>query len=177
MNFIAMDFETASAKRASAVSMAVVVVRDDQVADEFYTLVNPQMEFNPFNIKIHGIHPADVVDAPLFSEVWPVIKQFYTADQLVVAHNAAFDNAVLKATLENYHIPAPHYLTLDTVQTSRKLYPNLANHKLNTVADTLNISLPHHHHALDDTRAAAQILLQEVDQFGVEQVKPFAKMI
>ena len=39
MNFIAMDFETASAKRYSAVSLGLAVVRDNKLVDEFYTLI------------------------------------------------------------------------------------------------------------------------------------------
>ncbi|MCM0583035.1 3'-5' exonuclease [Weissella diestrammenae] len=177
MNFIAMDFETASAVRSSAVSMAVVVVRDNQLVDEFYSLINPQTTFNPRNIQIHGIQPADVVDAPLFPDVWQQIKQFYTPDQLVIAHNAPFDNGVLRATLDHYGVAAPHYLSLDTVRTSRRFYPELPNHRLNTVSSALGIDLLHHHNALDDTVAAAQILVTQAEQFGVDQIKPLVKVI
>lgn len=177
MNFIAMDFETANAKRYSAVSIAVVVVRDDQIVDEFYSLLKPPTDFSQQNIKIHGIHPQDVEDAPPFPLVWQKIQQFYTGEQLVVAHNAAFDNSVLKASLEYYHLPAPHYLSLDTVKTSRRLYPQLINHKLNTVAEALEIPLQHHHHALDDTMAAAQILLTQAQEFGVDPLKSLVKVI
>lgn len=45
MNFIAMDFETASAKRFSACSLAITIVRNSQIQDEFYTLINPQTPF------------------------------------------------------------------------------------------------------------------------------------
>ncbi|AEJ23268.1 Exonuclease RNase T and DNA polymerase III [Weissella koreensis KACC 15510] len=177
MNFIAMDFETANAKRYSAVSIAVVVVRDDQVVNEFYSLLKPPTDFSQQNINIHGIHPQDVADAPQFPLVWQKIQQFYTGEQLVVAHNAAFDNSVLKATLEYYHLPTPHYLSLDTVKTSRRLYPQLTNHKLNTVAEALEIPLHHHHHALDDTLAAAQILLKQSQEFGVDPLKSLVKVI
>lgn len=177
MNFVAMDFETASAARNSACSMALAVVRDNQVVDEFYTLIKPETAFDRQNIQIHGITPADVADAPKFTDVWPLICQFYTVNQLVVAHNAPFDNGVLKHTLSHYGVEQPHYLSLDMVRTSRKFYPDLPNHKLNTVAAALNIELEHHHNALDDTVAAAKILVAEAEQFGIDLVKPFVKTI
>lgn len=177
MNFVAMDFETASAQRHSAVSMALVVVRDNILVDEFYTLIKPESYFDARNTKIHGITEADVVDAPKFPEVWEQIKQFYTANQLVIAHNAPFDNGVLRETLGHYGISAPHYLSLDTVRTSRKLYPQLPSHKLNTVADALQIDLKHHHNALDDTVAAARILVTQAEQFGVDPLKQLVKVI
>lgn len=46
MNFVAMDFETASGKRWSACSLSLVVVRQNQIVDEFYTLINPQTPFS-----------------------------------------------------------------------------------------------------------------------------------
>ena len=177
MNFVAMDFETASAQRHSAVSMALVVVRDNVLVDEFYTLIKPETPFDVRNTQIHGLTAADVQNAPKFPAVWEQIKQFYTPNQLVVAHNAPFDNGVLRATLAHYGIPSPHYLSLDTVRTSRKLYPQLPNHKLNTVAEALQIELVHHHNALDDTVAAARILVSQAEQFGVDPLKQLVKVI
>ena len=47
----------------------------------------------------------------------------------------------------------------------------------NGVLRFLNIDLMHHHNALDDTVAAAQILVHEANEFGVEQIKPLVKVI
>lgn len=175
MNFVAMDFETASGKRYSACSLALTIVRNNEVADEFYTLINPQTPFFWRNVEIHGIHERDVKDAPTFPEVWPHIQSFFTDNQLVVAHNATFDNSVLKNTLAHHGIQTPGYLTLDTLKTSRQFYPTLPNHKLNTLCDSLGIPLEHHHNALDDALACANILLAEADAFGQESLKPFVK--
>lgn len=177
MNFIAMDFETASAKRYSAVSLGLAVVRDNKLVDEFYTLIKPDSFFDKRNTRIHGITEADVRNAPIFPEVWEQIQQFYTPNQLVIAHNAPFDNGVLRETLTHYDIDLPHYLSLDTVRTSQKLYPELPNHKLNTVAAALGIDLKHHHNALNDTVAAAEILVRQATDFGVEPVKQLVKVI
>lgn len=177
MNFIAMDFETASPKRFSACSLSLAIVRENRIVDEFYSLINPQTPFSWRNIQIHGIHEADVANAPTFPEIWQHIAQFYTPDKLVIAHNATFDNSVLKNTLQHYGISAPAYLTLDTLRTSQKLLPQLPNHKLNTVADALNIELNHHHNALDDAQACADILISQAQQFGPQTIKPFIKMI
>lgn len=177
MNFIAMDFETASAKRYSACSLALTIVRDNQIADEFYTLINPQAPFFWRNVQIHGIHERDVADAPTFPEVWEHIKGFYTPEKLVIAHNNRFDNGVLKSTLEHYGIEPPAYQTLDTVVSSRRLLPGLGNYKLNTVCDALNINLHHHHNALDDAQACANILLYQGQHFGSQRLRPFIKMV
>ncbi|GEK29360.1 3'-5' exonuclease [Furfurilactobacillus siliginis] len=176
MNFVAMDFETASAQRHSACSLALTVVRNNAVVDEFYTLIKPDVEFSWRNTQIHGIHASDVADAPTFSEVWPHIQQFYTNDQLVVAHNAPFDNGVLKSSLDHFGFAPAHYLTLDTVKTSRRFFPDFPNHKLNTVSERLHVNLEHHHNALDDSLACANILIYQDQQFGAAALKPFVKL-
>ncbi|PWF99457.1 3'-5' exonuclease [Levilactobacillus bambusae] len=176
MNFVAMDFETASAKRYSACSLALTVVRNNQVTDEFYTLIKPDTPFFWRNTQIHGIHERDVADAPTWPEVWRHIEEFYDKSKLVIAHNASFDNSVLRACLEHYELPTPQYLTLDTVKTSKKFYPEFPNHKLNTVCEQLNIDLHHHHNALDDSLACANILLTQADQFGADRLKPFVRI-
>ncbi|CAH0418783.1 3'-5' exonuclease [Periweissella ghanensis] len=177
MDFIAFDFETANASRNSAVSLALTVVRNDQIVDEFYSLLNPHTDFHWRNVQIHGIRATDVIDAPTFSELWPVIAPFFAPDKLVIAHNAPFDNSVLKASLAANDISLPSYQSLDTVRVAKKAFPNLSNHKLNTVAEYLQIPLDHHHNALDDSVAAANILLQINQQFGAAMAQPFIKLV
>lgn len=175
LNFVAIDFETAAPVRASACSLALTIVKNDQITDELYSLINPEMEFNWRNIQVHGIHEQDVADAPTFPELWPAIEQFFTPDQLVIAHNNTFDNSVLKKTLERYDLNRLPYQTLDTVKTSKSFFPNYANHKLDTMCNNLGIELQHHHNALDDSRACANILLYEEQNFGTDAIQPFIK--
>ncbi|MCL0330113.1 3'-5' exonuclease [Apilactobacillus xinyiensis] len=176
MNFIAIDFETAASKRASACSVALIVVRNNKVVDEFYSLINPEVDFNWRNIKVHGIHEKDVQDAPTFPEIWSHLKKFFNSNQLVIAHNASFDNSVIKQSLIRYNLEIPKYLTLDTLKTSKEFYPDLTNHKLNTVCDALNIELKHHHNALDDSLACANILISQYNNYGKQFVEKFIKI-
>uniref|UniRef100_UPI00403F615E 3'-5' exonuclease n=1 Tax=Candidatus Enterococcus willemsii TaxID=1857215 RepID=UPI00403F615E len=176
MNFIAMDFETANAQKHSACSLALVMVRNSQIVGEYYTLIKPETDFFWRNIQVHGIHPEDVRQAPKFPEVWEYIAQYYNQHSLIVAHNAGFDTGVLAGCLDYYGLQQPSYLSLCTVKTSRKLYPEVPNHKLNTMCDFLNIPLNNHHDALEDSRACANILLHQEKMFGVEPLKKLVLM-
>lgn len=177
MNFIAYDFETANGKVHSACSIALVMVKDSKIVGNYYSLINPQTEFHWRNIQVHGIHEKDVQDAPIFDEVWQEIGQYFDQNRLIVAHNASFDNRVLAGCLSHYELPEAHFMSLCTVRTSRKLYPDLENHRLNTVCDYLSIGLDNHHHALDDSLACANILLQQENKFGVEPLKKLVKLV
>ncbi|MFD1392194.1 3'-5' exonuclease [Lacticaseibacillus jixianensis] len=176
MDFIAMDFETANRQRASACSLAIVVVRADRVTDSFYTLIDPEAPFEPQNVRIHGITAAQVVGQPTFPAVWPHIQSFFTPTQLVTAHNSPFDVSVLRRTLERYEIAVPHYQVIDTVRTAKKLMPNLPNHRLDTVSAAMHIPLAHHHNALQDSYACARILIAQAHQFGTAALMPMLKM-
>lgn len=110
-------------------------------------------------------------EAPKFPDVWKQIQQYYQLNSLIVAHNAGFDTGVLAGCLDYYGLSQPNYLSLCTVRTSRKLYPEFTNHKLNTVCEQLQIPLLNHHDALEDSRACAQILLRQEEEFGIDPLK------
>lgn len=175
MDFVAMDYETAAAQRASACSIALVVVEHDLIVDSFYSLINPEMPFSARNIQVHHITPDMVADAPTFPEVWPHIKHFFTADRIITAHNSPFDVSVLRKSLERYQLPEAHYQVIDTVKTSRALLPGLQNYRLDTVSSAMAIPLEHHHNALADSYACARILLGQAQRFGVERLNPWLK--
>lgn len=174
MDFTALDFETANRQTHSACSVALTVVRSSEIVDEYYTLIQPETWFDRINTQIHGIKDTDVLDAPKFPEVWNEMKHYFTDDQLVIAHNMPFDKRILSGTLGYYNIQTPRFQTLCTVRSSRALLKMLPNHKLNTVAAHYGIPL-RHHHALDDARACATILLNQEKEFGVSSLKRFVK--
>lgn len=171
MNFIAIDFETANHLPHSACSVALVMVQHGKIVGEYYSLIQPETEFFWRNIQVHGIEPEDVRNAPKFPEVWRNIQTYFQENRLIVAHNAAFDMKVLAGCLDYYGLEQPHYLSLCTVKTSRKLFPTMTNHRLDTVCANLNITLNNHHDALEDSRACAEILLYQAANFGVEPLK------
>ncbi|MCM3399310.1 3'-5' exonuclease [Oceanobacillus profundus] len=158
MEFVAIDFETANEKRFSPCAVGLVVANEHGIIDEFYSLINPLMEFKSFNTYIHGITEHDVADAPTFAEVWPTLRN-YLNDHLTIAHNASFDMSVIRNTLDYYKLSYPDMDYLCTVNIAKKLWPELENHKLNTLATYHNLQFEHHH-ALEDARVAAQVMIQ-----------------
>ena len=109
MDFAAIDFETATAKRDSACSVAVVEIRDGKLVDSYYSLIQPPgNDYHWFNTKIHGITREDTADAPDFAGIWPELSE-HLAGRIVVAHNARFDMGVLAACLARQGLRAPQF--------------------------------------------------------------------
>lgn len=166
-DFVAIDFETANEQASSICSVGVVIVRQGEVVDKFYSLVSPEPDyFNYFCQRVHGITAEQVAYAPVFPEVWAEVEQ-RIADAFpgvttvpFVAHNARFDEGCLKAAFRVYQMDYPEYLFLDTLTASRRQFGRqLPNHQLQTVAEACGYDLQHHHHALADAEACAAIAL------------------
>lgn len=121
MNFTAIDFETATAARDSACSVAVVEVREGKLYDSYYTLIQPPANrYNRFNTQIHGITRKDTAEAPVFAQIWPELRR-HLEGRIVAAHNARFDMGVLSACLARYGLENPDFAYCDTVAISRKV--------------------------------------------------------
>ncbi|MCP9612610.1 3'-5' exonuclease [Coprobacter tertius] len=162
-DFAAIDFETANYNRTSICSIGIVVVRDGEIKQSIYRLVKPLPNYyiRRFSEEIHGIYYNDTCNAPDFSEVWNEIFPL-VGDIPFVAHNKAFDETVLRATLEAYGIRFPEHPFYCTLQTARKKIPRAAieNYRLPTVCRYLGIDFTLHHHALADAEGCARIAMQ-----------------
>ena len=159
-DFAAIDFETANNERTSVCSVGVVVVRNGEITDTFYSLIQPEPNYYSYWCqRVHGLGHEDTDDAPVFPRVWALIEPLIQGLPLV-AHNKSFDESCLKAVFRCYQMDYPAYEFLCTCQAARRLLKQLPNHKLDTVAAYLGYDLSHHHHALADAEACAHIALQ-----------------
>ncbi len=160
-DFAAIDFETANGSRSSVCSVGVVVVRDGEVRDDFYSLIHPAPNYYAwFCQQVHGLCDADTCNAPLFPEVWEQIAPRIEGLPLV-AHNARFDEGCLRAVYEHYGLQYPEYEFYDTLWASRQTFGHtLCNHQLHTVAEACGYDLINHHHALADAEACARIAMK-----------------
>ena len=51
-DFAAIDFETANNERTSVCSVGVVIVRDGEIVDTFYSLIQPEPNYYNYTIII-----------------------------------------------------------------------------------------------------------------------------
>ena len=159
--FIIFDVETPNYRCNRMSAIGITVLEDGVVTNEFSSLINPETDFDAFNIRLTGIDEELVRDAPTFPELWPQIEPLMSSG-LLVAHNAVFDLGVLKKCLDYYEIDwKPYARYLCTVQMGRRILPGMS-HKLNTLCDYYGIAL-NHHQAESDSHACAEILLRYLE--------------
>ncbi len=156
--YIAFDVETPNAQNNRMSSIGIAVIENGKISDTFTSYVNPETYFNTFNIQLTGITPQLVKHSPTFPQLWNEIEPIMNSG-ILVAHNAVFDMKVLAKCLNDYGITSERYKKyLCTVQMGRKCYPELANHKLDTLCNHLRIELDHHK-ADSDSNACAKLLI------------------
>ncbi len=162
MNIACIDFETANHSRVSMCAASVAVFQDDELIESPYWLVKPPKGhgwFKPeWTENCHGLSWFDVKDAPEFAGIASAFLAHLTKADIVVAHHAAFDMDVLKQTLEHFHLPCPDFRYLCTCRLARRVWPELPNHKLNTLAAHIGHEFQHHH-AQADAEAAGRVLV------------------
>jgi DNA polymerase-3 subunit epsilon len=155
--FLAIDFETANRSRTSACAVGLVHVRNWRIVAEQAFLIRPprpQFEFT----HIHGLTWDDVKDAPTFADLWPTLRGYIEGADYLAAHNASFDQGVLRRSCETYGLVTPQHSFVCAVQVARSQW-GLYTTKLPDVCRHLSIPL-RHHDAASDARACAEILLR-----------------
>ena len=156
--FVAFDVETPNRYNNRMSAIGISVIENRIIKDRFYSLVDPETSFDPFNVRLTGISENSVSGAPSFDELWPNIRGIMDSG-ILVAHNAQFDLCVLKKCLLSYGIywkDSAKYLC--TVNVGRKILPDIS-HRLDNLCQYYSIPLDHHH-AGSDSDACAYILLR-----------------
>lgn len=166
INFTAIDFETATGKRASICEAGICVVRDGRITDTRSWLVRPQDNlYNYWNIRIHGIRPSDTAASPEFPEIWREISEYIKECPVLVAHNAAFDIGCIRDSLDMYGIAKPDVTYYCSLRAARRLYDFGCN-KLDYLCNRFEIPYGQHHRAGDDAEMCARLFLREIRDAG-----------
>jgi len=178
MPFAAIDFELANGKPTSVCALGVAVFTANRMVKQYKWLIRPPHgsgEFLAGSVRVHGITEDMVADKPEFYEIWeklaPILK-----GKTLVAHNAPFDTGVLRKNCDHFGIALDAHNYVCSCQVARKLFPELTNHKLSTVADYLGIRL-NHHDPVSDAAAAGYILLAAMKMLGVRSPEAAAKAL
>lgn len=176
MDFITIDFETATAQRDSPCELGLTFVKNRQIVETKSWLIKPMYEdFDYFNVLIHGIRPEDVADKPEFNVLWDEIKPLIE-NQFLIAHNAGFDMSVLRRTLEAYQLSFPSLQYSCSYIFSKKVWQGLPAYDLKTLCNANGIVFKHHR-AGADSRATAELALKAFEKAEIYSVDDFPEKL
>jgi DNA polymerase III subunit epsilon len=180
MRFIAFDLETTGilAGVDRIVEIGAVRFIDGQIDGVYSTLVDPLMPIPPGASRVNGISDDMVKGKPKIEELLESFAEF-CADDHLIAHNAEFDTQFLKADIHKHEGKAPRGIILDSYPMAKKVYPGLANYKLSTLVQHLNIPATGFHRAEEDATYCGHLLLKMIEKINGSHMNwpPIANLI
>lgn len=170
-SFVVFDIETTGLNSTDdrITEIGAVKIKNGEICDRWSTFVNPEKHIPEHISELTSITDEMVSGAPKINEILPEFLEF-CKDSVLVAQNARFDTGFIKISCKRqgleYNFPC-----IDTLILARGLYPELSNHKLDTLTKHLNVILENHHRAVDDAKATADIFIKMLDELKKRGVK------
>ncbi len=153
--YVAIDVETTGLdpQRDRIIEVAAIVFRNNDILDEFTTLVNPQQDI-PFHItQLTGITTEMVMDAPSMFKVRPRLQSLI-GDHVLIGHNISFDLGFLREErigIGNHRV--------DTVTLASILFPQAGRYNLASIARHLKLPDAQNHRAYGDAEQTLELFL------------------
>jgi DNA polymerase III subunit epsilon len=159
--FVVFDLETTglSAQRDRICEIGAVRVRGLELVDSFQSLVNPGVALPGPVERLTGLRTDELRRAPPVRKVLPRFLAF-TGEDLLVAHNAGFDQRFLERELlvrEGRRLSEPPLCTAALAR--RLLEGRLRRVSLASLAHFFGVGTTPCHRALPDAEATAEVLL------------------
>jgi DNA polymerase-3 subunit epsilon len=167
MEFVTIDVETANADMASICQVGLAKYKDGVLDKEWSSLINPEDYFNDINISIHGIVERDVSDSPNLVEISSQLIEFMSGS-ICVSHSH-FDRVSIYRAFEKHSLKQPDVTWLDSARVARRTWEECARsgYGLANVCKIIGYEFKHHD-ALEDAKAAGQIILAAIDKTGLD---------
>jgi DNA polymerase-3 subunit epsilon len=166
--FLALDVETANSDRASICQIGIAGVRPDDTVVTWSSYVDPATDDWSCS-RIHGITAATVQGAPTFEQLLPLMER--TLAGHVVYQHSTFDSGAITAACRRAAVAVPAIEWRDSAETARRAWPELkgnGGHGLASLTRHLNLKF-RHHHAGEDARASAEIVLHAEARLGTHE--------
>lgn len=141
------------------IEIGIVLMSDHsgplELIDHYQSLINPGRLCPKDVLKLTGITQHELDSAPRFDLVADMIDLF-TRDQILVGHNIKEDFVALQSEFDVLGIDFRRK-SICTFDLSRSSLPELPSYELKSLCQWFSIPLDHHHRALEDAMATAEL--------------------
>lgn len=168
LSFIDVETTGMSPGCDRVIEIGIIRVEDNQVINQYSSLINPGTHIDPFILSMTGINPGELQNAPSFYEVADRIKKLLS-DSVFVAHNVLFDYGFIKREFERLEKSfSAKYCC--SVKLSKKLYPRFKRHNLDAIIKRFNLVCANRHRAFDDAKAIWNFYQHSLNNLGEEKL-------
>ncbi|MCG0275032.1 MAG: PolC-type DNA polymerase III [Thermosediminibacteraceae bacterium] len=174
--YVVTDIETTglSLDFDEIIEIGAVKIYRGEIIDRFHSFVKPRKPISLHVTNLTGIRNDMVEKAPYVEDVISDFLKFI-GDDIFVAHNAEFDAGFIRRDSERCGMKFNNKV-LDTLNLSALIFPELKNHRLETIAKKFNINMGKHHRADDDANTAALILIELIKKLKEQGIDDLSKI-
>lgn len=167
-DYCVIDTETTglSPLEHELIEIGILKIRNGKIVSRYSQLIHPHQAIDPFITNLTGISNEMVADMPDVDEVKQMVLNFIGEDVLL-GHNIHFDIKFLNA---GFQMELQNDL-MDTLQFAKKLYPELAHHRLTDLSNYLHLSV-NEHRALADCMTTYQLYETIKQTMKIRQIAP-----
>lgn len=172
-----LDLETTGATplRDRITEIGLVRFENGVEVCRWQTLVNPEINIQPFIQNLTGITNEMVQDAPTFAEVADELAA-YLEGSVMAAHNVRFDLGFLKSEYKRIGQTLIQKV-LCTVKLSRLLYPQYHSHSLTAIMERHQLITQMRHRAMGDVELMIGFVRVAQIELGLEKLQITAKQL
>lgn len=167
-DYCVLDLETTGIfiNFAKIVEISAIKVRNNNVVDEFSTLINPQCKI-PFSAtEVNGITDDMVKDAPIIEDVINDFLTFIGDDVILGYNNAGFDMNIIYDAVADCCNGIFDNNYIDLLHVSRRCLTGVPNYKLQTISEYFSIDTTGEHRALKDCYLTKECYDKIFEEFG-----------
>ena len=168
LTFNVIDVETANADHSSICQIGIVCIKAGKIEDSLSIFVNPELQFNSFNVNLHGIDQNTVRHSKPLPQIQAMLREILEGNVLV--SHTPFDRVALNRAMDKYGLDTIRTTWVDSAMIARRAWPEkyrLRGWSLARIAGDLGIEF-RHHDAVEDARAAGQIVLHACHHTGLD---------
>lgn len=161
-NIILFDVESTGVSTSDDEIVQIAAIRINskgEVINKFVEFIKPTKPVGTSEF-IHGFSDAFLQKNGLEPHV--ALKKFgeFIKGSVLVGHNVNYDISILTSEMARLGLEKPDFKgSFDTMDLSRRFYPELPNHKLETICTYMHTEVKSDHNALNDILATKEILI------------------
>jgi DNA polymerase III subunit epsilon len=167
VDFVVIDVETANSDLSSICQVGIASFSNGILHGAWESLVNPEDDFDPINVSIHGIDEEKVRFSPIWGLVYSKVRPLLQGS-IVVSHTA-FDRVALVRACEKAKLTNCDCRWLDSAKVVRRAWPTFSRSGYGLANVALHFGIQYKQHdALEDARCAGEILLRAITETGFD---------
>jgi len=176
---ISLDLETTGLKTKTDRIVQIGVYDPQQQKEQIDQLIQPGVAIPEKSTAIHGIDQSMVADSPVFSHVFPQLRDCLN-DRVIIGYNIGFDLAVLETEANRHGLeweipPAICVRQMAILALGRDTMLMMGT--LEALAIHFGVSSDHRHTAMGDARMTAGLFFALLPLLQKQNITSFADLL